>query len=528
MLSYCIKEKPSSSFEIGEEEKEKEKEHALTLFDQIDFTADALIIYGLGLGYIFPKIAFCLEGKSLFIIEDEEYESFSATSHADAFFPHPKTELLFLQSPLHIDKMIKEICWKMVFSTCQILAHPNYSKKPIYQEIKKSYSHHSMGVKMVASEFSDLGEGIYHNVYRNFLSISRCKPGKALHNAFENVPAIICGGGPSLSKHITDLSQQKALLFAGGETLSLLQEHNITPHFAAAIDKRAPYRKIKEGAFLDIPFFLQGRNNKDHLPYIEGDLFLLPENGFYPLADWLWRQIMPDLGHFDGGWHVGTFLAQLACYMGCSPIIFVGMDLSFNKSYYAFEKKGEIDADLILAQDGYGNEIYTKADFALSVAWLQGLAKENPDRFKKAGKDGLDLGKEIASIELKECLDFLPQRDLPGMIQCKLQQIDAIHRNKEQKIKHLKKVQNSLLRCEKICQSLLDSSSTNSDLLAEELGYQLLLKPFWQVWKYLIGREIDKQEENSELKMAINRLIFFQTLADKHSNEIEKACFDEI
>jgi hypothetical protein len=93
-----------------------------------------------------------------------------------------------------------------------------------------------------------------HIVFRNFIENSRFLSssyyGNPLKGVFRNVPAVVCGAGPSLEESIATLKtlENKALLIAGGSAITALSYHGIMPHFGVAVD---PILKRSNG--LNIP-----------------------------------------------------------------------------------------------------------------------------------------------------------------------------------------------------------------------------------------------------------------------------------
>ncbi len=81
-------------------------------------------------------------------------------------------------------------------------------------------------------------------------------------NATHGTPAVICGAGPSLKASAPALKEleRRALIFAGGSTLSALKSLGVIPHFGIALDPNPEeHDRLLPASPLEMPFLYTNR-----------------------------------------------------------------------------------------------------------------------------------------------------------------------------------------------------------------------------------------------------------------------------
>ena len=176
------------------------------------------------------------------------------------------------------------------------------------------------------------GKTYTRNRLKNMTAMYRNCIVQNLMGKFKDIPAILVAGGPSLDKNIQFLTDAKgrAVIFAVDSVLPALVANGICPDFMTAID---PYELIYE-------------KFADALPYM-GETSLIascwvtpkvpkifsPEKIFWTFAgrnmeNWL-MEMMGGTLPTGGASTVAHLNLAAAILMGCSPIVFVGQDLSY-------------------------------------------------------------------------------------------------------------------------------------------------------------------------------------------------------
>jgi uncharacterized Rossmann fold enzyme len=364
-------------------------------------------------------------------------------------------------------------------------------------------------VNYLASDFVDQGVALYQNLKENLLSLQF--NASSVFGRYSQVPAVICGAGPSLAKNGKDLGkfQDKAVIFAGGAALEALRSFKVTPHFGAHVDAD-PKHKF---SLSEAPIFYQLRTSHKSLKKTNGQKLLAPGSGNFPLEAWAQEQLGLEAHPFDGGWTVATFCTALALRMGCNPIIYAGMDLSTTKTqHYAPGVKAECPREtLVSVKNQKGEQLYSRYDWMLAAEWIEKTAQANPQvRFINATEGGLGF----KGIEEKK----LSEIDLPARSDFNLGALQPLMGGQQ----ILSQIEDSILRCLDLIQNTLKEiekmfpfSPLESGAIAllehqlhEELFYQKFLQPAWNVWQYVFKRH----NKDGPMGLFLNEILFHQNL----------------
>lgn len=380
-----------------------------------------------------------------------------------------RVKIYALESPLQLGAVARKIAWSAVMRKMWVMGEGEFKK-----ELEKSH----IAAHLILSEAADYWLGAMKNARANGGSYRR---GMALKGAFEGVPAIIVGAGPSLERngYLLKAFEEKALIFAGGSALNVI---DIEPHFGGSIDAEAPYRQFKMQPFAEVPFCYQARMNLDNFKLVHGERLLFPDSSSEAI-NWITGEEM-----FDGGWTVGNFMTAVAVLLGCSPIIFVGMDLCYEKG----KKYAQIQADVPegLIQVG---DCMTQRDWLMAARWTEELGKGR--NFINATEGGiLELPVEKLSKILEKCSG---NWNLRKRVHDAIQKLPRTHERWDS-------WDESLRRCKK-----------NIENLDGEVVYQKLLFPLWQIWRPIFEREV---EIDPKQKLELHRKVFFQTVIEEHGS----------
>ncbi len=358
--------------------------------------------------------------------------------------PQKKAKTYFVDSPLQMLPLATQIAWDAVLLEMKIVGEGPFRK--MLEEAHRA-------AHLLLSDAADFGCQIAKNAYATrHLNV---KDGMQLKGAFANVPAIIVGAGPSLeiNGHLLKNLQNRSLIFAGGTALKVIPAR---PHFAGAIDKEF----LKDNPHPTAPLFFQHRMHPKNFTLFTGEKILFPDSHY----EFLQRE------RFDSGWTVGTFLTAVATLMGCSPIVFVGMDFCYKEGKkYANQKKLET--------------CKTPADWIMAKNWMEEWADRHPNiEFLNATEGGVPFAKPI---ELQN-LDLAVRKiDVNQMIQ-------------------------ALPNAPKI-----DWDAWKKSLSVQgEWAYEKLLLPLWNLWSPLFLRAL-KSDPHPE-KIEINQKLFFQKVIEEH------------
>jgi len=464
----------------------------------------------------------------LAVLVEEREEQFLALSFL--FAGHLQVRLLFLRQIGEED--LKQVCWEACLKRAAFIfaADCSEERRLVGADFFATLAHYQRGIDLLASDYSDLGMQIASNTFGNLKYLTKAKNGLSLQNAFQNVPAIICGAGASLTAQLENLPEAMkcALVFAGGSAMQVFSAAGIFPHFISSIDPDPPYERFAAINSFAAPFFYQSRLSGQLLPLVQGELIWLPDNG-----GWGWEKaILQEAGVFEGGWTVATFCTAVASHLGCNPIIFLGMDLAFREERYAAGVTHAIEEELVVVNGAEGEQLFSKRDWILSAEWLSEFARQHPGMaFWNASTGGLPISgvKNFSFIEvMQELTNFA---DLGGLVHAQLQKAQpASYATAEELQEKSQRVVEGIVRIEGMCDALLEICERlhpqppfesgqyvllEMDLEEDEI-YQKVFLPIRQVWQHLLRR-------SSPYPIAdhLNRWLFLKRICRALRNSIE-------
>lgn len=493
--------------------------------------SDLICVYGLGNGELYSQYKEWLqENQEHYLIFLEDDASIYASFFSSPLLLNPQVKLYFITLE-NEEQIFKEISWEFLFLKFSYVAHPFYAenKKERMMHIFAKMAFFQSGVALLASDFKDCGLKVMRNFRQNSHLLPKASRGTALQKRFEKIPAIICGGGPSLEKNIGELCQlrERALIFAGGSALNVLSHYQLMPHFGASLDPDPPKERFLEQSAFESPFFYQERVSPYLLGHVHGPLLWMPSIGSYPLERWFAETLGLAAHPFDAGWTVSNFCTAIALHLGCNPIVFVGMDLSASdhRLYAPGVDEKKEDQNLILVHDSRGNPFYSRRDWVMSAEWTEQFAHTHSSTlFINATEGGVGF-KGIEEIPLKEVasLHLTSSYDLDGKVHADLQMIEKIKLSREEVPKQWQLIDASLVRCQEKCRALLHLMEMaypqapfdkgeyiiNEFDLEEELIYTHFLRPLWNIWQHLFKRRLS-YVFNDPIGSAVNKYLFFQ------------------
>jgi antitoxin component YwqK of YwqJK toxin-antitoxin module len=565
-LHFCVTEKNELNIyktRYGLIDYYHSQEGALDQARQIiseDFLQNAQLIYmyGLGMGYMYAALKDWLHEKSnryLILFEDdlEVIHCFLYGELAETLLRDRQVFIFYFQDIQEDYLRFCQLHSNFLTLKPKFLALPYYAYRKEDQTRMICYRiffDHNL-ISMMHQEYLSGQSGFLKNFYHNLLSLPEHHLAQDLFGQFKNKPAIICGAGPSLENNIELLKtlSDRAIIFAGGSALNVINAYGLTPHFGVGIDPNPEqYHRFLTNHTFHIPFFYRSRMAYQALQLIPGPKIYVA-GSYSLLAAWFEEQLNIYLPKIDEGHNVVNFCTEIARFLGCHPIIYVGMDLAFTqiKTYasgiathplwlgksnpYQHQK----DQQLITVQGIDGQAIQTKWDWMAESDWLSQYARRHADtQMINASEGGLGFSS-------------IPNESLLSVSRKYLQQSydweDAIHAgiqmgthsiNRYAIILLINKLKDSLNQCHMYCSSIIqeiakDSRYTstailNETLLNNELGYQHFLKSFDQTIQFiLLSHDTFKKSIQSPLTTIFTRYQFLENVIAQHLNFIHQA-----
>ncbi len=528
-------------------------------FASLDLSISSVIyVYGVGLGYYYDAAKSWLEAdqnRSIIFLEDdpEVLHSLFQTERGTKLL-RDRQALVFLFDNLKDEEGIfEELYWDFVLTQMTITCLKLYETKKSerYLELKHKIVHDAAIKNALVEEYLHFGAAFFRNFYPNMLTLSESWQGTKLYGNFENVPAIICGAGPSLERNVEQLKDylDHAIVFGGGSALNALSSRGILPHFGIGVDPNPTqqYRLSTNKAY-EVPLFYRNRLHHEAFKLVHGPRLYVPGAGGYEVADWFDEKFgfLEGIEWLDEGHNVVNFGLELAKYLGCNPIIFVGVDLAYTdlQSYAsgiiddtAVDKSeildtGDFDTSAMLKDDIYGKPIYTLWKWIAESEWIADYAKANPeltiinategglgmpgvpnmpfiDAAKLYLKRSYDLRSRVQGEILKSAMPEITDEkviavmeELGSSLQRSIEHVEVLIEDKE-------RYQNLINESQGVPEYMQSGLAALAETeLEEEPGYEYIIGVFNLVYSRILNKEIQHaNDENSGLSKVERELV---------------------
>lgn len=540
-----------------------------------------LYVYGVGLGYYYDAAKEWLKSNPrhhLVFLEDDlsVIHRLLETERANVLLKDEQVTLHYFQDIKEKTPILDALYWNFVLARIHVSALSLYQNKEKFVELNHKIIYDATVKDALVEEYLVYGAGFFKNFYPNMLDLPKSYYGNHFFGKFNQIPAVICGAGPSLKNSLETLKNlsDRALIFAGGSALNALDAAGITPHLGAGIDPNSEqYERLSRHQGYEVPFFYRNRLFYGAFRQIHGPRLYITGSGGYDISEWFEEKFGLSTEFFDEGHNVVNFSAQIAQAMGCNPIIFVGMDLAYTdmRSYAdGVLKNAQVTSEQIvetenfdhaafLKEDIFGKPIYTMWKWVAESDWISAFAKEHPERtFFNATEGGLGFEGiqnkplfEIAKTHLTHHYN-LKDRVFGEIQNSRMPQVTsaAIREAMEELQKSLKNcIQNIEILIEDAA-SLVAKIENEKHVpftmqsgraalaeadLAEEVAYKYILEIFNEVYSRMLNYEarLAKKHTNEGerkrllLQLSLKKLLFIKDVAVANL-ELIKMAFAEV
>ncbi|MCK4934854.1 MAG: DUF115 domain-containing protein, partial [Simkaniaceae bacterium] len=280
---------------------------------------------------------------------------------------------------------------------------------------------------------------LFKNLAANYQRLPSAFYASRLEGEFNNIPAIICGAGPSLKEAMPYLkfSAQKALIIAGGSTITALSSEGIETHLNFAIDPNPEeYSRLHQAQAFETPLCYGNRLQADVWNTCNGPMGYLHTCTGGASEIWMEKELGLESEDIGGEWSdeamsVTTLAIATAAKFGCNPIILVGLDLAYTnmQSYssgvleknqvFLEELKKDMRASekLALRKDRKGKLTHTLIKWIMESSAISKFAKAHKEiEFINATSGGIGFeGIEYTPIEKVFCT-LTKNFDLQGLM----------------------------------------------------------------------------------------------------------------
>lgn len=542
---------------------------------------EAIFVYGLGLGYYYIPIKDWLHektGRQLIFLEDDlqVIGRFFETDLATELLKDSQVQVCYLPEVEDSEGVLETLYWSTMMAKISIQPLLSYQKQKnaFFENLSYKITYDAAVKNALVDEYLRYGASFFRNFYPNMLDLHRSYWGNKMFGKFPQVPAIICGAGPSLEKQVKHLGSylNKALVFAGGSSLNVLSAHGVLPHFGAGIDPNpAQYLRLSSNLAYEVPFFYRNRMHSEAFQTIRGPRLYISGTGGYDVADWFEEKFELKADFLDEGHNVVNFCLEVATKLGCNPIILIGMDLAFtglkayapgvveNASVTESEllKPQDEDAKAIVRQDIFGKPIYTLWKWVAESDFISAFAKNHPELTLVNATEGGIGFKDVKNEPFDEVVKrlLIKDFDLKGRVHGEIQNSAIPHVTYEKLKEAMLELKSSLQRSQEHLAVLIEEtqkliaikglkeplpvtgrSALSETDLAEEPGYLFVLDIFNAVYARVLNRRLSQLKKTKragtalkqKLQLQIEKLMFLQNVAKVNIALIDYAITGEL
>ncbi len=437
---------------------------------------DILYVYGIGKGYHYAALKNWLKERRerrLIFIEDElsVISELVQSEHGESLLYDPQVLIHFISNPL------EELAAAFPCDRVEVAAIESYQKKK-----KNRFGQVRLKLLRLCSvSHALLTESLYsHKLLGNLLKNIKRWHGSfyagGLKGKFRNIPAMICGAGPSLSKSIEELKmlEDRALIIAGGSTIAALSNQGIHPHIGIALDpNEEEFSRLKVASAYETPLIYATRLQPDVFNAVSGERgYLVSDTGgscerFFEKEMGIDSEpIGPELG--AEAMSVTTLAIALAVEMGCNPILLNGIDLAYTgMKRYAdgvmpsstvqikeIAKQTKAPERLLKRKSIEGHYVHTLVKWVMESDCIASFAKAHPEcRFINVSAGGIGFD-GIPNVPLSE-VDLEHSSDLRALVHAEIQAL-KMPPLKEKIYRKMQEIKESLLRLGSFAEEMLD------------------------------------------------------------------------
>jgi hypothetical protein len=362
------------------------------------------------------------------------------------------------------------------------------------------------------SDFRDQGIKLLTNYKENLQH--QFASGRDCYGRFKDVPAIVCGAGPSLKDVIPFLKENRDrfLILSCGAGMQALVAAGIEPHLAVHVDPD-PYHKFSRTT---VPLFFQLRTSPAVASQMRGPRFLMAGAGEFPLETWIEEQLGLEPPS-DGGWTAATRGTCLANALGCPEIYFAGIDFLASGAAYAKGVELPEEGSLIKTTLSDGTIVKTRSDWLLAAEWLNTWVTTHPNHQWGLFSKPNPLMPAIPVAEPSRCLGSPGVSSLARevFVSCKQKSGQAVWDEiadgfkkcrtlVDQFLSHFQTVFPKPPSADAACMKILEE-------IDQEQISQRIIDPIWNYWEVVLTRE----PENSPDALIIHRTLLLKSLADR-------------
>ncbi|RCK79804.1 MAG: Motility accessory factor [Candidatus Ozemobacter sibiricus] len=296
------------------------------------------LVFGCGLGYLLDQIQARLGNapgqRLIFVIEPDPEVFRLALAHRDlrAVLDDPRFIWCVGQTPDQVgDTWSAALDWAAMEQLAIIEHPPTLARFPDYfAKLKEKIRFQANRSKGNLVTIMKAGHHFHTNTFRNVVALAILPGVGRLFDKFRGVPGVVLAAGPSLEKnlHLLKEVQDRFLLIATDTVLRPMVARGMRPHIVCAGDP-SYLNSLDFVGVEDLPdvwLALEPMTSPDIRERYRGPQMVM---NFGSGLGALLEPLREPIGRVVCWGSIATTAFDLARRLGCDPIIFVGLDLSF-------------------------------------------------------------------------------------------------------------------------------------------------------------------------------------------------------
>ncbi len=305
-----------------------EKE-ALRAFEGIKDTPQLIIIGGIGLGYYVEQAYKKFPGVKIIVLEKDISLFKLALTLRDltGILSSEDIEFIISDTGEEIVSILQDLQTRNIAISIHRPSNEMYPE--LYSNVKKLVNSFVNSREINIATLARFQKLWTKNILNNAFSFIKFAGINKLFGKFKDVPVFIVSSGPSLKNNYNELRKvkDKGLIIAVNSAFRMLVAVGIIPDIAVAVDPQDKITKFFEGVHSPNTLLVtEVTVSKKIIENYPGPILFT--SSVFQMGKWL-EKFSSKKGEIDVGGSVSTAAYGLAKKMGCSPVVFCGLDLAY-------------------------------------------------------------------------------------------------------------------------------------------------------------------------------------------------------
>lgn len=380
---------------------------------------DVVVIYGLGLGYLFKRAY--ISTNANIIVYEPSFETLHFVFNYIDFSNELRDERVNVIQ--NYDDLIRQLRLKKT-SDNKIIPVFNGNYIPIYskeiikftndlENLIKETSSNTLTTMMNAKLWTK-------NILNNLKNLDKFIPLENLKNKFSDFTCIITAPGPSLAKDISFIKENRDRLFilSLNKSADFLSQNDITPDFIICADADYVYETVSSIKNLDKTNIIMSIKAQNKILELKANSFItyFPKNTDFIVS--LTEHFKDKISLFNSATTTAIYSYYIAKLLNFKNIVFSGLDLALKDGIIYSDSEKDLQEKTLFGKSRFSlievdsvnnSKVLTRADYLSFKNQLEYiLEKENAHNIYNTS----DFGAKVKGMTYIETKD-IPLSDIP-------------------------------------------------------------------------------------------------------------------